>query len=516
MCRLTLTILLSLTASIVVSELRAGDLFWRGRANTDERYDLSDAVFILGHLFLGSEEPGCLDAADANDDGAIDLSDGIFILQHLFQGGSPPPPPEPAAVCPGLDPTVDELTCRDGEDPGEHPPIAVMYPVLAGAPGVRQRSRMELEVDDSGAYRVDAGTAFVILLEASSNRISRAPLSLVDPDDPAAGNSGSFHVICDRDLGDPAAGGIPASTNLASWFLRDIDLWEDRVFLLEHVALRVPGDGAWSPGPGSYRFGATVTDDECATSAEASFTLEVEETGAPELLAWVETSSVPGLPLQHDPGSGNVRLAPGKDYRLLVEGLPNGLGGEAPDPASLQVSADPPPRLIEPDLTPRFELQDGAAPRFAMSLRPGEFPELGNTNLTIRLASLPGGVRTIRFVLEVDVDYPGIIQPIWNLNCTGCHERPDPASGLELVGPEPETVRRTIVNIYAAEPAIDSVAPFLIRSYHPGQSYLFHKLQGTHLDPRVMGSGDRMPQDGGFLDVSAMHLIESWILQGAR
>ncbi|MCZ6794091.1 MAG: hypothetical protein O7J95_10825 [Planctomycetota bacterium] len=61
--------------------------------------DITDAVSLFGYLFLGSAEPGCLEAADANDDARLDISDGVYLLNFLFGGGSPPPAPGP----PGLD-----------------------------------------------------------------------------------------------------------------------------------------------------------------------------------------------------------------------------------------------------------------------------------------------------------------------------------------------------------------------------------------------------------------------------
>ena len=95
-----------------------GPRFLRGNANGSplpgsarQAIDISDAIFLLSSLFLGSPLPPCLDAADANDDGAADISDAIKILSHLF-GGAPadaalaPPWPEP-----GDDPTEDALGC---------------------------------------------------------------------------------------------------------------------------------------------------------------------------------------------------------------------------------------------------------------------------------------------------------------------------------------------------------------------------------------------------------------------
>jgi hypothetical protein len=80
-----------------------GGLRIPGDANQDGLLDLSDAIWLLGHLFLGTEPslpcdggtasspgPGALALVDVNGDGGIDLSDGVSILGFLFLGGDPP------------------------------------------------------------------------------------------------------------------------------------------------------------------------------------------------------------------------------------------------------------------------------------------------------------------------------------------------------------------------------------------------------------------------------------------
>jgi hypothetical protein len=89
-------------------EFRSGK-FRRGNANADGKTDLSDALYVLGFLFLGGPGPSCLKAADTDDSGELDLTDAVYLLSYLFLGG--PAPPEPYPAC-GLDPTVDELTCN--------------------------------------------------------------------------------------------------------------------------------------------------------------------------------------------------------------------------------------------------------------------------------------------------------------------------------------------------------------------------------------------------------------------
>jgi hypothetical protein len=83
-------------------------LFRRGDSNRDGEVDLSDAVSVLGFLFLGATPPGCEDAADANDDGRIDITDPISTLGSLYLGNGPLPDPFGER---GQDPTSDVLLC---------------------------------------------------------------------------------------------------------------------------------------------------------------------------------------------------------------------------------------------------------------------------------------------------------------------------------------------------------------------------------------------------------------------
>ena len=64
--------------------------FLRGDANSDGSIDISDGISILGYLFLGESQPGCLDSSDSDDSGQVDLSDGILIFNFLFLGGDAP------------------------------------------------------------------------------------------------------------------------------------------------------------------------------------------------------------------------------------------------------------------------------------------------------------------------------------------------------------------------------------------------------------------------------------------
>lgn len=60
-----------------------------GDANDDGGIDISDAVAILGALFLGHAQLGCLDAANVNLDATVDLTDAVYLLGSLFLGNLP-------------------------------------------------------------------------------------------------------------------------------------------------------------------------------------------------------------------------------------------------------------------------------------------------------------------------------------------------------------------------------------------------------------------------------------------
>jgi hypothetical protein len=73
-----------------------------GDGNQDGKLDISDPIWLLGHLFLGTfktlpcggsagtPNPGSLALMDFNGDKKIDISDPIGALGFLFTGGSPP------------------------------------------------------------------------------------------------------------------------------------------------------------------------------------------------------------------------------------------------------------------------------------------------------------------------------------------------------------------------------------------------------------------------------------------
>jgi hypothetical protein len=82
----------------------------RADANSDDRVDMSDAIRILGFLFV--HEPPVLEcraSADTNQSWDLDISDAVHLLSYLFLAGSPPP--EPFPDCGSEDVEGNPLTC---------------------------------------------------------------------------------------------------------------------------------------------------------------------------------------------------------------------------------------------------------------------------------------------------------------------------------------------------------------------------------------------------------------------
>jgi hypothetical protein len=89
--------------SVLLNDCAGGGIQRPGDANQDGKLDVSDAIWLLGHLFVGEHPvlpcegrtagnpgPGELALLDGNGDSRLDLSDAIYMLQYLFLGGEPP------------------------------------------------------------------------------------------------------------------------------------------------------------------------------------------------------------------------------------------------------------------------------------------------------------------------------------------------------------------------------------------------------------------------------------------
>ena len=83
-------------------------IFHRGDSDNNGQLQLTDAVRILGYLFLGAVAPTCFDAADADDNGQLQLTDAVRILGYLFLGAVAPAAPGPPGQPCGTDVNLED------------------------------------------------------------------------------------------------------------------------------------------------------------------------------------------------------------------------------------------------------------------------------------------------------------------------------------------------------------------------------------------------------------------------
>jgi len=62
-------------------------------------------------LFLGEEAPACLDAADADGNNRLEVTDAVRMLGYLFLGEAPPVAPGPPPQACGPDNDATHLGC---------------------------------------------------------------------------------------------------------------------------------------------------------------------------------------------------------------------------------------------------------------------------------------------------------------------------------------------------------------------------------------------------------------------
>src|SRR5882762_2535510 len=90
------------------------------------------------------------------------------------------------------------------------------------------------------------------------------------------------------------------------------------------------------------------------------------------------------------------------------------------------------------------------------------------------------------------------VQPIFDANCVACHQAGAAQQGLVLES----GVAHANVGKRSAEAAMNLIEPG-----SPDASYLFQKLNGTHL--KANGQGERMPL-GAALEASDIDTIRLW------
>lgn len=111
---------------------------------------------------------------------------------------------------------------------------------------------------------------------------------------------------------------------------------------------------------------------------------------------------------------------------------------------------------------------------------------------------------------EKIVSFKKQIQPILNVNCVYCHITGAMQGGLTL---EPGLSYKSLVSVKSTQ----SVAMSLVEPGKPNESYIFHKIMGTHV--KAGGTGASMPFSAEVpikLEAKDLQLIERWIAGGAH
>ncbi len=63
-----------------------------GDANSDRSIDISDAIYILNHVFSNGPAPEPVCSGNANGDNSVDVSDVVILINHVFNHGPAPLP----------------------------------------------------------------------------------------------------------------------------------------------------------------------------------------------------------------------------------------------------------------------------------------------------------------------------------------------------------------------------------------------------------------------------------------
>jgi hypothetical protein len=105
------------------------------------------------------------------------------------------------------------------------------------------------------------------------------------------------------------------------------------------------------------------------------------------------------------------------------------------------------------------------------------------------------------------VSFKNDLQPIFNAQCVFCHVTGAENGGLNL---SRSASYKNLVGVPSTESPLQRIAPG-----NPDQSYLFHKINGTHVS--VGGSGASMPitDPPRLLEESQRAMIRAWIELGA-
>jgi len=121
-------------------------------------------------------------------------------------------------------------------------------------------------------------------------------------------------------------------------------------------------------------------------------------------------------------------------------------------------------------------------------------------------AAMLGAISFASTPFAAEVSFESDLMPTLKRRCGACH----------ITGEEPGKMALIPGQAYAAlvnQPSVEAEGMLRVTPGDPGQSYLIHKLEGTHAD--VGGSGARMPFHQGPLPAKQILQFRDWISAGA-
>ena len=136
-------------------------------------------------------------------------------------------------------------------------------------------------------------------------------------------------------------------------------------------------------------------------------------------------------------------------------------------------------------------------------------------SLQLGLSGLKRNTRIILGVLLVflaestkaaPVSFQGDLMPTIKRRCGACHITGDEPGKMALV---PSRAWQSLVG----QPSVELPSMLRISAGKPNESYVWHKVNGSHRE--VGGSGARMPMHQPPLPSAFLVLFEQWIEQGA-
>lgn len=105
-----------------------------------------------------------------------------------------------------------------------------------------------------------------------------------------------------------------------------------------------------------------------------------------------------------------------------------------------------------------------------------------------------------------EVKFTRDVVPIFKKSCVMCHLPDNAPAELAL---HPKGGYANLVGIASTQSSLQRVMPG-----KPEESYLYHKIVGTHAE--VGGSGERMPFGDMRLSEEQVDIVRNWIAGGAK